>query len=146
MSAPRRSAVDFVRRPINALIDMINGVIGTLNGISVDIPDWVPVWGGNTFGLSLPRIPRLAEGGIITGSSSGTLALIGEAGQGRDEAVIPLPPDWKTNGIGGMPSELVIVDADRKLIGRMQVEADGRIGRYDAARQHAMSRGYAGVY
>ncbi len=32
-----------------------------------------------------------------------------------------------------VPRELVIVDANRQLIGRMQVEADGRIAAYDAA-------------
>ena len=94
-------ALDIIKAPINGLIDLINGMIDGLNGISVDIPDWVPIFGGQTFGLDLPSIPRLAEGGIVSGSSSGTLALIGEAGRGRDEAVIPLPSDWKTNGIGG---------------------------------------------
>ena len=40
--------------------------------------------GGQTFGINIPEIPKLAEGGIVT---EPTIALIGEAGP---EAVIPL--------------------------------------------------------
>lgn len=73
----------------NGLINAINGMIDALNRLSFSIPDWVPDWGGKTFGLNLSTIgnisiPRLANGGITTGS---TLANIGEAGR---EAVLPL--------------------------------------------------------
>lgn len=68
------------KAPINALIDIINGFISGINQIK--IPDWVPGVGGKN--LNLPKIPKLARGGITTGS---TLAEIGEAGR---EAVLPL--------------------------------------------------------
>jgi hypothetical protein len=55
-----------------------------LNSIKIDIPDWVPGFGGEKFGIDIPRIPRLARGGIV---DSPTVAMIGEAGK---EAVIPL--------------------------------------------------------
>lgn len=70
---------------INGVINQVNGAIGAINGISVDIPEWVPKFGGQTFGVNLPKIPQLAEGGIATRS---TLANIGEGGE--PEAVIPL--------------------------------------------------------
>jgi tape measure domain-containing protein len=90
IGAAFQGAVNAAKWPINALIDMINGVIGSLNSISVDIPGWVPEYGGKTFSVSLPTIPRLAEGGIIRAQRGGILANIGE---GRyDEAVIPLSP------------------------------------------------------
>jgi TP901 family phage tail tape measure protein len=73
------------KAPINAVIALVNGAIGAINGISVDIPDWVPKFGGEKFGVNLPTIPQLAEGGIATRS---TLANIGEGGE--PEAVIPL--------------------------------------------------------
>jgi hypothetical protein len=38
--------------------------------------------------VKFPKIPALADGGIVKASPGGTLALIGEGG--RDEAVIPL--------------------------------------------------------
>ena len=73
------------KAPLNAVIRMINGVIGGLNGLNVKIPKWVPKWGGKSFALNIPKIPALAEGGIATAP---TLAMIGE-GKER-EAVLPL--------------------------------------------------------
>ena len=71
--------------PINGVIGLVNGAISAMNGISVQIPEWVPGVGGQTFGVNLPQIPQLAEGGIATSSM---LANIGEGGE--PEAVIPL--------------------------------------------------------
>ena len=68
------------KAPINFIIDIINGFISGLNMIK--IPDWVPGVGG--FGINIPKIPKLAKGGIIDGA---TMALVGEAGR---EAVLPL--------------------------------------------------------
>lgn len=73
-----------IKGVINGIISAINGAIGALNKIKVDIPDWVPKYGGSSFGLNIPKIPLLAEGGIVDGA---TLAMIGEAGK---EAVMPL--------------------------------------------------------
>ena len=88
------------KAPLNAVITLINGLLSAitsglnavkraLNKISIDIPDWVPILGGKTFGFNFsmstaPQIPLLAEGGIAYGS---TLANIGENGR---EAVLPL--------------------------------------------------------
>lgn len=77
-----------VRGPINAIIGLVNSAIRGLNSISVTIPAWVPIVGGQSFGINLPTIPRLAEGGIISARPGGGLYNIGE---GRyDEAVVPL--------------------------------------------------------
>lgn len=58
---------------------------------------------------------------------------------GKPEAVLtPAQSEALVNG--GFPRELVIVDADRQLIGRMQVEADARISSFDSA-QERVSRG-----
>jgi len=73
--------------PLNLIIDGINRLIDGLNSISIDIPDWVPGLGGKTFGISIPKIPKLAEGGIV---DRATIAMIGEAGR---EAVVPLNRD-----------------------------------------------------
>lgn len=63
----------------NAIATAWNSTVGKLK---FEIPDWVPLLGGK--GFSVPNIPKLADGGVVT---SPTLALIGEAGP---EAVIPL--------------------------------------------------------
>lgn len=73
-----------VKKPINAIIDMANYLIEKLNTIKIDIPDWVPEVGGDSFSIGIPKIPKLATGGII---DSPTLAMVGEAGK---EAVMPL--------------------------------------------------------
>lgn len=88
-----------MKAPLNAVISLINGAISGLNKISVDIPDWVPGFGGKTFGLSIPKIPYLAKGGII---DSPTLAMVGEAGK---EAVVPL--ENNTQGLDLLASKLL---------------------------------------
>lgn len=81
--------------PLNAIIDGINSFIKGINKIK--IPDWVPGVGGK--GFSIAKIPRLAQGGII---SQSTIANIGEAGA---EAVIPLKRN--TQGIEMIADKLL---------------------------------------
>lgn len=91
---------DFIRGIINSILGGIEGmangvvsgvnkVIDALNNLSFDVPDWVPVLGGKTFGFSIPNmspvtLPRLARGGIVDGA---TPLIAGEAGR---EAIVPL--------------------------------------------------------
>lgn len=64
----------------NGVIRGVNSVIKVLNNLHFNIPDWVPLLGGKSFGLNLRTLneislPRLAKGGII---DSPTIALMGE--------------------------------------------------------------------
>ncbi|WP_196002015.1 hypothetical protein [Clostridium sp. 1001271B_151109_B4] len=68
------------KKPINAIIKAINSMIGGLNKIK--LPDWVPGFGG--MGINIPKIPMLAQGGIV---DKATLSIVGEQGS---EAVVPL--------------------------------------------------------
>lgn len=86
--------VGIVKTPINLIIDAINGLLSgvisglnalikALNKISFDVPDWVPVIGGKTFGfnikeLSTPKIPRLATGTVIPANYGEFLAILGD--------------------------------------------------------------------
>lgn len=63
----------------NLIADLWNNTIGK---IEFTLPDWVPGLGGK--GFKMPKIPKMAQGGIV---NKPTLALIGEAGP---EAVVPL--------------------------------------------------------
>jgi phage-related protein len=56
------SALGVIRGPVNGIIGLINGAIRGINGLHVAIPDWVPIVGGQTFGLHIPTIPMLARG------------------------------------------------------------------------------------
>ena len=76
---------NIVKLPINAVIGIINSAIAGINSIAIDVPDWVPGIGGNTYGFNIPQIPMLANGGIAVGP---TLSMIGEGSE--PEAVIPL--------------------------------------------------------
>ncbi len=71
--------------PINAVIGIINSAIAGINSIAIEVPDWVPGLGGNTYGFNIPQIPMLASGGIVTAP---TLSMIGEGSE--PEAVLPL--------------------------------------------------------
>lgn len=68
------------KTPINAVIALINKAISGINGLGLDIPDWVPLIGGKKFSINIPEIPMLAKGGFTNGVS-----IAGEAGT---EAVI----------------------------------------------------------
>ena len=62
--------VAIVELAINGIIDGVNLLISALNTIHFDIPDWVPLIGGKSFGISIPPVsyvtlPRLAEGAVI---------------------------------------------------------------------------------
>lgn len=72
--------VGVIKAPINFLIDALNKVIDGINKIKV--PDWVPYVGG--YGINIPKIPRLAKGGVL---KKGQLGLL--EGNGA-EAVVPL--------------------------------------------------------
>lgn len=81
--------IGFFEGLVNGAIRGVNILVGALNNISFDIPDWVPVIGGGKFGFHLAtrneiRLPRLATGGVV---DRPTPALVGEAGP---EAVVPL--------------------------------------------------------
>jgi hypothetical protein len=73
-----------VSASLDFLGDYVQGVLNiyTIGKLSFEFPNWVPGLGGK--GFSVPKIPMLAEGGIVR---SATLAVVGEAGP---EAVVPL--------------------------------------------------------
>jgi hypothetical protein len=73
------TVMGFYKSIFNGIATLWNNTIGKL---SFTVPSWVPGFGGK--GFSVPKIPMLAEGGIVTGP---TLAMIGEKGP---EAVVPL--------------------------------------------------------
>ena len=62
--------VAIIEAAINFIINGINLLISALNTIHFEIPDWVPIIGGKSFGISIPLVsqvalPRLAEGAVI---------------------------------------------------------------------------------
>lgn len=87
----------------NAVINGINTIIGALNNLHFDIPDWIPGLGGKSFGFNIGllgtvSLPRLQTGGVVNRS---TIAEIGENGA---EAVVPL--ERNTGWLDGIASRL----------------------------------------
>lgn len=78
-SAIYDSLVGPFHKAFNFIAKLWNNTVGK---ISFKAPSWVPGIGGK--GFSMPKIPMLADGGIV---NKATLAMIGEAGP---EAVVPL--------------------------------------------------------
>lgn len=72
--------ISTIKGGLNLIIDAVNGFIGGLNKLT--IPDWVPVVGGK--GINIPKIPKLARGGVLEKGQVGYLE-----GSGA-EAVVPL--------------------------------------------------------
>ena len=80
--------LDLIEGFANFFVNMINKIIDALNTISIDIPDWVPEFGGSTFGINIPNvskisIPRLARGAVIPANSE-FLAVLGDQKSGRN--------------------------------------------------------------
>lgn len=74
---------------------IFNGIIDIYNNFAEDFSFELPeILGGGTMGL--PKIPRLAEGGVVTGP---TLAVLGDNPSGK-EAVVPLEKAGEM-GFGG---------------------------------------------
>lgn len=86
------SLAGIAKAPINAVIGIINSAIGAINKVSVDIPEWVPVVGGKHFGINIPTIPMLAQGGFTDG-----ISIAGERGM---EAVISFDPSYRKENLG----------------------------------------------
>lgn len=133
LKTPINGIIDILNKMINGVCNAINAVVGAANKIKVTIPSWVPVYGGRSFGVNLPRvsaaqIPKLAEGGIVTDS---ILANIGERGK---EAVLPLEnnTEWmdtladKIANRNNSPSKIVLM-LDGKELGWANIKSINNI-------------------
>jgi hypothetical protein len=135
MKAVAKNVANFIIGYYNAILSGIERAINTIGRAINRIPkftapSWVPGIGGKSFGLptvpdvSFPRIPMLAEGGIVR---EATLALIGEGGP---EAVIPL--DRLGPGMGGGNTiNITVTSADPQAVVeaiRRYTRANGPLG------------------
>ena len=88
VKAPINGIIGLINGLISGITSGINGVINALNKLSFTIPDWVPEWGGKTFGLdishiSIPKIPYLASGAVIPPNRE-FLAVLGDQKSGNN--------------------------------------------------------------
>lgn len=107
--------IKIIETMVNKIIDGINTLTNGFNSIGFDVPDFL---GGGSWHPSIPTIPnvnlpRLANGGITTGS---TLANIGEAGR---EAVLPLE-----NNLSYMKPLAEMIASEMKGVQTVRIVAD----------------------
>lgn len=116
---------DGMKSALNSTISVVesavNNIIRKINSVGFTLPDWIPHFGGRSFGINMPTIsiPRLATGGVVVQE---TLARIGEGG--KREAVLPLEQntEWMDNladriaSRNSAPSRIVL-QVDGKQLG-----------------------------
>ncbi len=79
----------------NGVVRGVNKIIGSLNGLTFDVPDWVTALTGMTsFGFNIPTIPevsipKLAQGGYVKANTP-QLAMIGD---NRHQGEVVAPED-----------------------------------------------------
>ena len=78
-------AANIFLAPVKGVIGMINSMIDAVNGISIDVPDWVPIFGGKTYGFNIPKIPEITAFGTGGTVDVPQLAIVGD----EPETIVP---------------------------------------------------------
>lgn len=117
-----------VEYAINFIINGINLLISALNTIHFEVPDWVPLLGGRSFGISIPLVsnvalPRLAQGAVIPPNRE-FLAVLGDqkSGTNIETPLATMVQAFKqamndTGGMGGRQIT-VVMQLDHRELGR----------------------------
>ena len=126
------SIVGIFKGAINLIVDAFNFMIGALNNIQIKIPDWSPIGGGKSFGINIPKIPKLAHGGLV---SAPTLAMVGDNrnAQADPEVVSPLS---KLQGMlnGGNQEVVTAINQLMELIKNLQTPVIMKVGETEFGR------------
>lgn len=127
------SFTGIAKAPINMIIGLINGMISAINvairginKLSWEVPSWVPIIGGETWGFDIPqlgKVPYLAKGGIV---DSATLAVIGERGR---EVVMPLENNtgWISLLADKLASRMPVLNNSSDFVGDLILMIDGSV-------------------
>lgn len=92
MNSGTQGAVNYfialVNGAVKGLSTAYNAISKALNGISLRVPDWVPILGGKSFGFKLPSfsapaIPMLAQGAVLPANKP-FLAMVGDQKHGTN--------------------------------------------------------------
>ncbi len=94
IKTPINAIIGFINGMVSGVVSGMNGMINALNRLSFDVPDWVPLIGGKTFGfnignISAPQIPYLAKGAVFRGGEP-FLAVVNDQKRGQTNIEAPL--------------------------------------------------------
>ena len=103
-----------IKTPLNAVISIINKAISGINGLGLTIPDWVPLIGGKSFSINIPKMPMLAKGGFTNGPSiageAGTEAVISFQRSARSSNIATWAKAGQMLGVSNQPARLETFD------------------------------------
>ena len=126
--------VGTVEGAINFIIDGINLLISALNKIHFEVPDWVPLVGGKSFGINITPVsrvslPRLASGAVIPPNRE-FMAVLGDqkSGTNIETPLATMVQAFKqamneTGGMGGR-SITVVMQVDKREFARAVYQAN----------------------
>lgn len=124
---PLNSIIGGVEQMVNSVISLLNRMGDAISEMSFDVPDWVPLIGGNTLNINLPRlsevhIPRLAQGAVIPPNRE-FMAVLGDQKQGMN---VETPLETMIEAFrqalredGGSNQAPIVLQLDGKTIARV---------------------------
>lgn len=106
-----------VNNIVNKIIGAFNKLIGGLNKLDFAFPDWVPGLGGKNFGVNIPQIPYLANGGLV---HQPTLAMVGDNKNAATDPEVISPLSKLKDMLGGGMDDSRIVELLTKILAVLQ--------------------------
>lgn len=114
--------IGFINGMLSGIVNGLNGAIDVLNRLSIDVPDWVPVVGGNHLGFNVahitaPQIPYLAQGAVIPPNRE-FMAVLGDQSHGTNveaplatiqQAVASVMQDYQDGNLAALEQVVAVL-------------------------------------
>ena len=114
--------IGFINGMLSGIVNGLNGAIDVLNRLSIDVPDWVPVVGGNHLGFNVahitaPQIPYLAQGAVIPPNRE-FMAVLGDQSHGTNveaplatiqQAVAAVMQDYQDGNLAALEQVIAVL-------------------------------------
>ena len=114
--------IGFINGMLSGIVNGLNGAIDVLNRLSIDVPDWVPVVGGNHLGFNVahitaPQIPYLAQGAVIPPNRE-FMAVLGDQSHGTNveaplatiqQAVASVMQDYQDGNLAALEQVIAVL-------------------------------------
>ena len=114
--------IGFINGMLSGIVNGLNGAIDVLNRLSIDVPDWVPVVGGNHLGFNVahitaPQIPYLAQGAVIPPNRE-FMAVLGDQSHGPNveaplatiqQAVAAVMQDYQDGNLAALEQVIAVL-------------------------------------
>lgn len=140
VKTPINAIIGLVNKLLAAIIGGLNHMIDAINTLSFDIPEWVPLIGGETFGFNFdhfetPQIPMLATGAVIPANRE-FLAVLGDQKHGTNvEAPLATIEQAVANvisrtGTSGQTEAILEIDGEKfgRLVYKLNKRESKRVG------------------